>query len=447
MTRRSVELGWPADPDRAALMWSSWVGTRLIMVALVVGDLASGRWRIGTGVSGDLERVYGPVHLALTSGRMPYRDFPHEYPPGDLLQLALPPVPGLPLPVFFTTWLLVSVGLDLLVLMALRRLRPGVSQLPAWAWIAVGPLMGGLSLVRNDLLACALVAWAFVAFVKCRPLLCGALLTAGAAVKVWPVIVLALLFVSRPDVRRHLLTGSALAGTAVAAPLVATGLLLPAIRSVVGYHGGRGVQIEAPAALPALLRASLKGLPSPVASDHGSSGIVGSVSLGQWCTAVSAAALIVILGAAARRARGAALEIGDVALLATGTVALLLTTGKVLSPQYMLWLATLSCIAAGLQSHSGTLPLVLTLQSVLLTGLEYPNLFGDLQQAALLPIVILVLRDALLLLVSVLCLRRLAARWPARDARVGGQVPDRGSRHLAGETPGAAEQAPCLLAR
>lgn len=447
MTRPRSRMCLPPGQNRLRLMWWSWAGTRLLMLALVVGDLIPERWRVGTGVAGDLERVYGPVHLALTSGQLPYRDFPHEYPPGDLVQLALPPIPGLPLPVIFATWLIVSVALDLMVMQALRRLRADGAEKAAWAWVAVGPLLGGLSLARNDLLACVLVAWAFLAFVRSRPLLCGALLAAGAAVKVWPVLVLAVLIASRPDARRRLLAGSVLAGAGVAALLAAAGLLQQGVRSVLAYQGGRGVQIEALAALPALLRASLSGLPSPVVSDHGSSSVAGSVGLGQWCTYVSAGLLLLVLGSVARRARGAVLETGEVAVLATGTVALLLLTGKVLSPQYLLWTATLSCIAAALEGRSTSPHLVLTLQSVLLTGLEYPSLFGALQEAALLPIAILVLRDALLLLTSVLCLRQLARGGAPGPARSGGQVPAPASRNLAGETPDAAAPAPYLVAR
>jgi hypothetical protein len=98
-------------------------------------------------------------------------------------------------------------------------------------------------------------------------------------------------------------------------------------------------------------------------------------------------------------------QLWEVALTAQLAALVLVTfAGPVFSPQYLAWFATVTALAAG----AGVLRLeiVLWLVACALTTADFPYLFDRLKAADPLAVSVLTARDIVLLVVLVLCLRR-----------------------------------------
>ena len=133
--------------------------------------------------------VYSTYAHAMTSGRVPYRDFFDEYPP-----LAQPELLAA-VDVTLFKLVLTAFGVGIVVLLATvfrSRLAVGV--------FAVSPLLvGSIYLNAYDLWPAFLLTLALALFVRHKPMWAFALLGAATAAKIYPVAVLpvALLFVPR----------------------------------------------------------------------------------------------------------------------------------------------------------------------------------------------------------------------------------------------------------
>src|SRR5713101_3225210 len=138
--------------------------------------------------------VYQRYGNAIADGKVPYRDFELEYPPGALPVFALPGLAKLGRDQYVTTgfrrsfetimWLCGAAALAAMavVLRALRR-----STLNVWAalcFVAVAPLLlGSVVLSRFDLWPAAIVAAALAALVSGRLRLGHVLLGLGITAK------------------------------------------------------------------------------------------------------------------------------------------------------------------------------------------------------------------------------------------------------------------------
>ena len=141
-------------------------------------------------------------------------------------------------------------------------------------------------------------------------------------------------------------------------------------------------------------------------SSFGSQGLEGTGPA--IIAALSAAALIVLVCAIAwslwiglRRARPP----GDARLFvaaAAATIVTLLAAGKVLSPQFLVWLLPVAFLVAG---RYGPAAFAIAVGAMLLTLAYFPDRYWDLVALEPLPIALLVLRDTALIAL-------LAACWP-----------------------------------
>ena len=120
-------------------------------------------------------------------GRIPYRDFYDEYPPGSVPVFALPALIWDAHYVLVFKLLMTACGLGFTVCAAWTVRRLGLS---AWrlAPIVLAPvLMGPVFLNRYDPLPALLVSLALVALLRGQERLPGALLGVGTALKLYPV--------------------------------------------------------------------------------------------------------------------------------------------------------------------------------------------------------------------------------------------------------------------
>jgi hypothetical protein len=369
----------------------------------------------------------------VASGGMPYSEVPIEYPPGILPFVLVPAwlLHQLKVP-FLLSFILLMTVVDGLGLLGLQRLgRRWGSDLGAWLWVVALPLLGPIVLLRLDLVPAVATIWCLERAAAGRWTAGGMFLGFGCLAKVYPVFLLPAAIVIAPQ-RRRFIQGALAVGLLGIAPLV--GSIRAMTTHVAGYHADRGIQIESLWG-NLLLVADRLGFDATVRQGFGSfditAGIAGTVKTLSTVLSLVAIALVVWV---ARRSRLR----GDPRYLAAtffATLALLLVTGRVLSPQYLIWLLALAAAAAAHFLERRTMALLLT--SVLLTQVEYPFRFFDLLSGKPVTLAVLTLRNACLIILAFYAVRAWLAMSGTRSA--GGshkrQLTVAMSRSLAGQRP------------
>ncbi|WP_156887483.1 glycosyltransferase 87 family protein [Propionicicella superfundia] len=219
-----------------------------------------------------------------------------------------------------------------------RTARPANRQSAVGVWILFAPLLGAIVYLRFDLVPAVLAAVAVLVFAR-RPALSGAAVGVGAAVKLWPAL-LVLPLVGRRASRRRVLVAFLATGVGLAVASVLTGGLSRLV-SPLGYQSDRGLHIESVFATPVMLLWAAGSTSYEVAlTTYHAYEITGPYVgvLEAASTAASAAALLFIAWLAYRAIRAAVSDPAAIALLALVTTSVMMVSNKVLSPQYMLWL-------------------------------------------------------------------------------------------------------------
>ena len=267
-----------------------------------------------------------------------------QYPPGAAWLMLAPRLwPGGYGGAFVGLMLLFDLAaLGLLALLG----RRGGSYRGVWVWLLAMPLLGTFSLLRFDLVP-TIIAIAALVVIHRRPGWFGALAGLGAAIKVWPVV---LLF-GEWD-RRRLLVAAAAGVAALALVFGVSALAFGDPASFLGAQGGRGLQEEAVATLPWQLKAIATG-DLPQRAIHYGAWQIDEPGAGAVVTALELLSAAALAAAAAwwwLRAR--AIRAGQ-SHLAEPTVSrdfvftavlLLVVTSRVLSAQYMVWLVGLAAV-------------------------------------------------------------------------------------------------------
>ncbi len=338
-------------------------------------------WAKGQLVDWPTYRNYGDA--ILRHGRVPYRDFAVEYPPG-----ALPPfIAAAPFGDYAAAfaWLMAACGVALVFVVA--RVRPAAAF-----FVALAPVLAGsLILSRFDLWPVLLATGAVVALLEERHRLGWALLGAAVVAKLWPLVLVPLALVWSARRGRGL---AALAGA-----LVVAAVFLPFV--LLAPHGVwaslRG-QASRPLQIESLGASLLTTFGDPhVVSSHGSQNIAGH---GRLASLFSAAAVIVLLALWIAFARGPATRERFVRY-AAACVCAFIVLGKVLSPQFLLWLVPLVPLVRGRRGVAATLLLALAL---VLTQVWFPRSYWDYADSFRLAGVVLARDVVLLVLLAVLVL-------------------------------------------
>ena len=325
--------------------------------------------------------VYETYGNAIESGKVPYRDFRLEYPPGALPVFAAPALvsPRGDQAAFrraferlMSAFGVACVGLAALVLAGLRASRTHV--VAALAVAASFPLLlGNVVLTRFDLWPAALVLAALAALVHGRDRLGHGLLGAAIAAKLFPgvLVPLALAYVWRRRGRREALVCLGVLAGVVAAAFVPFLLLSPdGLAYSFGRQLSRPLQLESLGAAIFLAGHHLLGLALEMRSGHGSQNLAGT---GPAVAAVvlSIAQLAVLAWIWLRRPATAAELVRWSAAALVAFVAL----GKVLSPQFLIWLAPVVPLVAG---RRGLMAGALLLVALVLTQLWFPYRYWEL---------------------------------------------------------------------
>ena len=303
--------------------------------------------------------VYQRYGNAIADGKVPYRDFEVEYPPGALPVFALPGLaePGHDQQVStgfrrsFETlmWLCGAAALAAMAVI-LRSLRR--STLNVWValcWAAIAPLLlGSVILSRFDLWPAALVAAALAALVSGRLRLGHALLGLGVTAKLFPAVFVPLgfAFVWKRAGRREALTCLALALGIVVAVFAPFLILSPGgVWHSLTVQLNRPLQVESLGSALLLVGHHVFGLGVTGDTSHGSQNLAGNAAAGlAVASTVLQAGVLIWIWAAFARGRG------DGEALVRSTAAALcafIAFGKVLSPQFLIWLIPIVPLVRG----------------------------------------------------------------------------------------------------
>jgi glycosyl transferase family 87 len=362
--------------------------------------------------------LYRAYALDMGRGELPFRDFGFEYPP-----LAAP-VMGLPALIasgydgyrlaFAAAMLVLAAGMVLLAGRLAARMGgdPGRAMLAA----AAAPLLTG-AMIRThfDLAPVVLTLAALLLLCTDRPRAGLAVLGLGAATKLFPLVIVpvALAWLVARGQRRAALEGAlALIAVLVVGSGIAAALSAEGSYDALRYHAERPLQVESTPALAAqALDAAGIGSARSVHS-HGSHGVThpadGALeALSAALVALAAAALAV---AAARRPGRR-----ELVLASLGAVVAFAALGKVLSPQFLIWVVPLAALALAWRLHALAAAAALAIG---LTLVEFPARYFDVVDREPLPVAVVALRNCCLLLVLGLAMRALVSMpAPAVTAR------------------------------
>jgi hypothetical protein len=389
-------------PRRRALL----VAVLLFLLAALVarGGLLS------SADPGDVGR-YHEFAERMLDGDLPYRDFYMEYPPGAApLFLAPALLPGVDYNLAFKLLATVAgLGIVIAVAAALALLRAGGRQTAiCLGLVAVLPAaLGAVVLNRYDVWPVLLVVLALVALLGKRDRLGFGLLAAGTAIKLFPAVLvpLAVLHVLRTRGRQ------ALVGPLVVFAIVSFVLIVPLAALAPGGFGYsvktqlvRQLQLESLAA-SLLLAADKVGVYTAriVPGRPGSLDLGGNLpdALGALTSALLVAALVLVL-LAYRRAEESP------QLLATGfaaAVTAVVVFSKVVSPQFLIWLAPLVPLVAG---RLGRIASGLLLAALIATQIEV--VYEHPLRAGEWPVWVLLGRNVVLVALFLVLLAALRAR-------------------------------------
>ena len=354
--------------------------------------------------------VYRTFAEPVLSGALPYRDIAFEYPPLAAPAIALPGLAGTGEEAFrwaFALWTLGAAAAVVLLCGALARAGGGDGRAVRGAMLAAAlmPLVcGALLRTHFDLFPVAILLAGLLLLCRERPRTGLAVLGLGAMTKLFPLVAVPVALVWLVTRGRREAWQGALACAAVvavvagAAVAASPGGALDAVR----YHLDRPVQVESSPALVVLgLDAAGAGEASSVSS-HRSDGLVHPAADAVTSLFLAAFAAVVALLCARTSESPRDLVIATFA----GCTAFALF-GKVLSPQFVIWVLPLGALAFAWRMHALAAAVAL---AALLTQVEFPAHYFDVVAREPLAIGLVALRNVALAAVIALAARELQAR-------------------------------------
>ncbi len=343
---------------------------------------------------------YHRYGAAMADGHVPYRDFSLEYPPGALPAFGIPAI-GEPSFSFYNREfqiLMALCGIGSLAAMALALRELGASaerSAAALCFFALAPLaLGSVILYRYDLWPAFLAVAGIAAVLARRERLGFATLGLGIAAKAFPAVVIppAFAYVWRTRGRREALLCLGAAVAVVAVVVVPFLVLAPhGVWESIDRQTTRPLQIESLGSALLLAAHHVGGLGLTLDSSRGSQNLVGSLpdALG---AASSALLAIVLVGIWVAAARGPASP-ERLVRWSAASLAAFVALGKVLSPQFLIWLLPFVPLVRGRRGLAASALLGLAL---LLTQVWFPIRYFDLVAFEAFPSWVLLARDVML---------------------------------------------------
>lgn len=352
----------------------AWIATRLLMLGILAA--------LESFIVGDVfyyhRKIVGLFEVGL---------------PGTLMEYPTPVVWILTLPFglalgdewgYLVVFVLVMLALDGAFTYAVWRAGGRRHDTAVDFWIGFVFLVGPLSYVRFDMIPAVLAGGALLA-ARTRPWVAGALTGLGAAIKLWPALLIPALLSDKQH-RKPTAIGFVVVGFGLALVSLLTGGLTR-LFSPLTWQSGRGLQIESVWASPLMLLRMVDPDRWVVDISRFQAYEIFGAGVELWQTVSDVATIaglvgIVLLWIRAFRMPGGVTPVA-VALVVLATIAIVIITNKTLSPQYVLWLGGPVAALLLLRDRTGASDLrtwvlrigVATLALALLTHLVYPLLY------------------------------------------------------------------------
>jgi predicted membrane-bound dolichyl-phosphate-mannose-protein mannosyltransferase len=341
-------------PDRAIPAAIVAGSMALFAASWVILDLLASRAVFGALIITDAP-VYFDFMTRIASGLVPYRDFPLEYPPGALPAFIIPwLVSGANPEAYATAFqnLMLGCGLAAVAFEGFALIRLGASWTRltlALGFTAITPLLlGPVILSHFDMLPAMITVAAIAAFAARHERLAAVAIGLGALVKVYPIVLLPVLFLyvwRRAGRREAWIVGATTAITMglVLLPFVLVG---PAgIWDALVRQASRPLQAESLGAALLFVQRGLTNGTIVVESSSGSQNIAGPT--GSLLATIETVVLVLsLLAVWAWFWRGRP-EPRRLVQASVASVVAYVAFGKVLSPQYLVWLIPLVPLVAG----------------------------------------------------------------------------------------------------
>ena len=343
-------------------------------------------------------RLYSTWTILLSDRQFPVGDAYWQYPPGAGVLFAMSRYAG-PDAVFGFVVLAFLADLALLaLLMNTGRKDIGVGRFNgAWAWVIGGLAVGPVLVARFDIFPTVFAVAAVL--LAAKPVRSGVMAAIGALLKVWPILMLAV--ISRRQLPKAVIAAivTALVGVLAINAWASGGI------SFLGEQSERGLQIESVGSLPYMIAGAL-GFEQNVVLRYGAyefvmSG-VGLIGLAITAIGLLLFALIAILRLAGRLEQTPP---GDIAL---ALILIAVASSRVFSPQYDIWIVGLgaACVADP-RTRLRKVVIALIIMSAI-TSVIFPWAYGSLMDTAPYAVVLQVIRIVLLVGCTVVAVKSVA---------------------------------------
>jgi hypothetical protein len=349
--------------------------------------------------------VYQGYSQRIAQGERPFTpSFEVEYPP-----LAIPVfrLPGHAADLrAYTHWVSIDMGIVTLLAAALTALtacwfwpRGGRAYVAAVLFPVAVALTGAIIVNRYDVVVALLIA-SFLLCLSARWLTAAAfVLGLGFALKFTPAAMLPLVLILSGHPRRWLwpLLAFAAAGAAPFLPYLFSSPR--GLWYVFQYHLERPLQIESVLGTPMLFGKLIGVMQAGWAYSHGSHELVArgaslAADMSGGLTLLAVAEVYLLVWRRRARLRAAT---PDQAIAVLALILAVMTFGKVLSPQYFIWVLP----AWALVAARDRVIAVLGGLTLLLTGIEFPKYYWDMLSMHPGPLALLIVRN--MMLVATFC--------------------------------------------
>jgi hypothetical protein len=420
---RSGLIGWWDAHRSGKTVVLAWLVTRLLMLGILAA--------FESFITGDVyyyhRKIVGLFEVGLPGTLM-------EYPTPVVWILTLPYGLGLgDETAYLVAFMIFMLALDAVFTYAVWRSGGRRHDVAVDFWLLFVFLVGPLSYVRFDMIPAVLAGGALLA-ARARPWVAGALTGLGAAIKLWPALLIPALLADK-ERRKPTALGFVVVGFGLALISLLTGGLTR-LFSPLTWQSGRGLQIESIWATPLMLLRMVRPEQWVVEISRYQAYEIFGAGVGLWQTISNVATVlglmtIVVLWVRAYRMPGGVTPVA-VALVVLATVTVVIITNKTLSPQYLLWIG--GPIAALLLLRDGATPelrrwivrigvagLVLAGLTQLVYPLLYDGYLGFTNTAGLvIATLVTAVRNVCLLAFTVVCL---LVSWRATSSSPGTPSP------------------------
>jgi Glycosyltransferase family 87 len=253
-------------------------------------------------------------------------------------------------------------------------------------WLLFVLFIGPLSYLRFDILPAVLAGGALLA-ARRVPWITGAFTGLGAAIKLWPALLIPAFLSHKPDRKVAAATFAGVGFGLALISLVAGGW--SRLVSPLTWQSGRGLQIESIWATPLMIaRAAaphrwVVDISKFQAYEIFGSGVSAMLMVSNIATVLGLVGIVALYVRAYRCGTPSAVGVGLVVLT---TVAIMTITNKTLSPQYLLWMGGPMAALLVLKKSQTTLPERMVIRRLarqllllaVLTHLVYPALYDGL---------------------------------------------------------------------